>query len=290
MRDGEDGHARAAGGRVEQRTDIERVAFEPGFEAGGGEQVIERNCELEAFFRRVEGFDFEHADASDRRLLDLLDEGGQIQVIALHPGAFDELTDEDVLAGLDGVRDDVHEREQGGGGGLNPLAHGFAVFAHLFRRRAEGAEDADRVAGRGAGGVDGVVGRIAQALDAGAVLSPIGEALLPAFGDFGGELVFSDAFFAGFLFVDPGGEISRVEGGEVEQQVRKIAFRVDDDGGDAIDGGFFEQTDAEAGLAAAGHTDADGVGDQVLGIEKEEAIVFFAEIEYAELFEILHRL
>jgi hypothetical protein len=84
--------------------------------------------------------------------------------------------------------------------------------------------------------------------------------------------------------------LTRGEGGEVEQEIGKIAFGIDDDGGDAIDGGFLKQADAEAGLAAAGHADADGVGDQVLGIEEKEAIVLFAEIEYAELFKILHRL
>jgi hypothetical protein len=32
------------------------------------------------------------------------------------------------------------------------------------------------------------------------------------------------------------------------------------------------------------------VCDEVLGVEEEEAVVLFAEVEYAELFKILHRL
>src|SRR5262249_3195064 len=54
--------------------------------------------------------------------------------------------------------------------------------------------------------------------------------------------------------------------GELEKQVREVAFDVDDDARDAVDGGFFEQGEAEAGLAGAGHADDDAVGQQVAGV------------------------
>ncbi len=52
--------------------------------------------------------------------------------------------------------------------------------------------------------------------------------------------------------------------GERQQQVAEVALGVDDEGRDAVDRGLLEQRDAQAGLAAAGHADADRVRGQVL--------------------------
>jgi hypothetical protein len=45
----------------------------------------------------------------------------------------------------------------------------------------------------------------------------------------------------------------------LQQNVREIAFRVNDQRGDPIDRGFFQQTDAQTGLSASGHSNANRV-------------------------------
>ncbi len=77
-----------------------------------------------------------------------------------------------------------------------------------------------------------------------------------------------------------------------QQQIAQVALRIDRDSGNAVDGGFFEQREAQAGLAAAGHADANRVRRQVARVIQEEIgsvraarrIDFAAEIEGAELF------
>ena len=51
--------------------------------------------------------------------------------------------------------------------------------------------------------------------------------------------------------------------GKGEQEVAEIAFRIDRDDGDAVDRRFFDQVDAETGLAAAGHAGDHGVRDEI---------------------------
>ena len=61
-----------------------------------------------------------------------------------------------------------------------------------------------------------------------------------------------------------GRKSSAAQLGEGQQQVGQVALGVDDDGRHAVDGRLLEQVDAQAGLAAAGHADKHGMGDQVL--------------------------
>ena len=68
------------------------------------------------------------------------------------------------------------------------------------------------------------------------------------------------------------GEILGRELRKREQQIAEIALGIDDDRGDAVDGRFFEQRQAEARLAAAGHADADGVRGQVLRVVEQQFI------------------
>ena len=70
----------------------------------------------------------------------------------------------------------------------------------------------------------------------------------------------------GIVGVDPGTKILGQQVGEGQEQVGHVALGIDDQGGDAIEGRFFQQDDTQAGLAAAGHAQADGVGRQVAGI------------------------
>ncbi len=74
----------------------------------------------------------------------------------------------------------------------------------------------------------------------------------------------------GLGFVDPGAEVFAAEFGEGKEKIAEVALRVDEDGGDAIQGGFLEQGEAEAGLAAARHADTDGMGGEILGVVEDE--------------------
>jgi Flp pilus assembly protein TadD len=75
----------------------------------------------------------------------------------------------------------------------------------------------------------------------------------------------------------PRAEILRGELREGEQQVAEVALGVDGDRRDAVDRGLLEQREAQAGLAAAGHADADRVrGDlrkAVLALRERAALV-----------------
>jgi hypothetical protein len=81
-----------------------------------------------------------------------------------------------------------------------------------------------------------------------------------------------------------------------QQQVAEIALRVDADGRNAVDAGLFEQREAEAGLAAACHPDADCMRREIAGVVQQQVVggcarcrvVFPAEIEHAKLFVVLH--
>lgn len=73
----------------------------------------------------------------------------------------------------------------------------------------------------------------------------------------------------------------------MEEGVGDVAFRVDHEGGDVVEGGFFEQVDAEASLARAGHADDDGVGGEVGGVVEQGFFGFeiFAKKELSVGFE-----
>ncbi len=159
----------------------------------------------------------------------------------------------------------------------------------------ERLEDAHRQARVGAGGVDGEIGRVLQALDAGRVLSPIGQSLLPHLRLLLGELIDGDALLGRLLVAHPRAKVLGAQFGEGEHQVGQVALGVDDDRRDAIDGGFFQQTDAEAGLATPRHAHAHAVSDEVLRVVQEEAagllagqIVLAAQVERAQLLKVFH--
>ena len=65
------------------------------------------------------------------------------------------------------------------------------------------------------------------------------------------------------VFVDPRTEVVRAQVREGQRQVRQIAFRIDDDDGDGVDGSFFDHRN-EARFVAARHADAQRVRDEIL--------------------------
>ncbi len=134
------------------------------------------------------------------------------------------------------------------------------------RGAAQRAEDADRHAGVGAGGVDDEVGAIFQRLDALRALVPRCQAVAPGVGRLVGEGFRRHVLAPGVVGVDPGQEVLGLQVGEGQQQVGDVALGIDDDRRHLVQRGLFQQVDAEAGLAAAGHADADRVGGQVAGV------------------------
>ena len=98
---------------------------------------------------------------------------------------------------------------------------------------------------------------------------PLGEDFLPGRSSFGGGLFGGFAGAAGEVGVDPGLEVCGGEVGEVEEGVGDVAFGVNHQRGDTLQGGFFEQADAQPGFAGAGHADDDGVGGEVGGVVEE---------------------
>ena len=166
-------------------------------------------------------------------------------------------------------------------------------------RSAAGAanefEDRERQAGLRPGRVDGKVGRLLQMTDAIAVLIPLGEALLPGICLRRRPLVWRLVMAARLVLVDPWPELLGRQRGKSQQQIPKIALGIDHQRRHAVDRGFLEQIDAQAGLPAARHADADGVRHQIFRIVKK---VLFpppavladgpAEIEESKLLVCLH--
>ena len=144
--------------------------------------------------------------------------------------------------------------------------------------------------------VDRELRRRPQPADAFAVLIPGGQALAPQLGLGCGMLVGGQVLAPRVVLVDPRPELLGGELRKGEQQVAHVALGIDHQRGDAVDGRLFEQADAEAGLAAAGHADADRVGHQVLRVVEHLPVARLArlqvvrpaQIEGAQLLVALH--
>lgn len=106
---------------------------------------------------------------------------------------------------------------------------------------------------------------------------PLGEAFFPEVGGFGGGLFNGFSGAASEVGVDPGLEVGGGEGGEVKEGVGDVAFGVNHEGGDALEGGFFKQADAQPGFTGASHADDNGVGGEVGGVVEERITRGFGE-------------
>ena len=177
------------------------------------------------------------------------------------------------------------------------LGHRLAVGAGGWRRGIEGTEDRDGHAGPAPRRVDGELGGALQALDPGAVLAPLRQPGSPPFRLGGSKRVGRLTLATGLVFVDPGTKLARGELRESQEQVAEVAFGVDGDHRDAVDGGLLDEGQAEPSLPAAGHPDADSVSNEVARVVEhclvERAagghVVPASKVKEAELLEVLHR-
>jgi hypothetical protein len=95
-------------------------------------------------------------------------------------------------------------------------------------------------------------------------LIPVREALAPRVGLLLRELIRREAPAGGVGGVHPGAEVRLRQRRKGQEDIGQISLGVDGQHRDAVDGRFLDEADAEAGLAAARHADADRVRDQVL--------------------------
>ena len=297
MRDGEYGHPRFAVVGIAKLLCRERLALHPGREAGRRQQVVQTHGEREAVLRRVERVEIHHADTAYRRLLDLPDQAGDVEIAAIAPRMIEDLRQQNVLPALDRVGVDAGEREYAGGGGLDSLAIQVDVVDQCVVGRRKRPQDRDRYAGVGAWRVHGDVGALFQLPDSLAVLTPGLQALLPQRGLRRGELIDCLTLVRRGPRVHPRFEVRRGELRERQFQIRQVAFWVDRNDRDVVECGLLQEPNAETGLAGAGHADDDRVGRQVFGIVEDQVVGLrtvlivnaFAEVERTQFFEIVHR-
>ena len=293
VRDREDRHARLPCGRSEERGNVERVALGPHLEAGRGQQRVEGQRKGETILRRKERIDVDDPDSGHRRLLDGLHQSREVRALAGVPRGLKHGGQQDMLAALHRLGVNARQRKQARHRRLHTLADDLGIVGRGPGERSEHGHWAARGAARR---VDREIGRLAQPRNTGAVLSPVAQPLFPARRLVGCEVRARLPRPLGFLAVDPGLEIRARERREGQEQVGEVTFRVDDDGGYAVDRGFFDESDAEAGLAAARHADDQGVRDQVPRVV-EDRLRFNAwrggagptpKIEHTKLLEVSH--
>ena len=235
---------------IQQAGDIQRLAFDPGLEGRGGQDVVKQHGQLETILLWEKGVDVKNAQLGKGRGLGLHDQLAQVQVFAFAPGVLEDVGEQDVLARAHGVYIlHAHQPQQRGDGAGDLLAQQLAVALPGDGRGFERGQDADGDAGIGAGGVDGKVGSVLEGQDAVRADIPACQAVFPALGGFGGGLLDGLAFAARLVGIDPGLEVLRQQVGEVQQQVGEIALGVNQQSGHAVQGGLFQHTDAQAGLA-----------------------------------------
>jgi hypothetical protein len=80
---------------------------------------------------------------------------------------------------------------------------------------------------------------------------------------------------ASILRIEPFQEILRIQIRELKKQVRQVALWVDKNTGDAVDGCFFEEVDAQPRFAGAGHAHDDAMRGQIGRVVKHGTIEHF---------------
>jgi hypothetical protein len=171
-----------------------------------------------------------------------------------------------VLAAAHRIGIDPGQAEQSGHDRLGAFRAQLGVVGP---RLGEGAEHRHRHSCRAARRVHRELCTVAQPLDTGAILAPRGKPRAPALRFGGGKRRDVLRCPRRVIRVDPEFKLGTGQAGEVEQQVTHIALGVDHQHGHAIQRSFLNQVDGEARLAAARHTHAQAVGDEVGGVVEQ---------------------
>jgi hypothetical protein len=251
---------------------VERFATHPGREPRRGDERVETHGQLEPVLRREESLEVERTQLLESRLLHRLDETREVERQPLAPRALEDVREQDVLAARHFLRIEARQAEKAGHHRRHPVAQRAGIGQKLRGRRGERTQYRERQPGFGARRVDGDVGRGAEPGDALRGLAPFGEAVLPGFGGFRGQLGDGQSLARGIARIHPRLEIAGSERGKGEQEVAEVALRVDADGGNAVDRGFLEQRQAQTGLARSGHAHAHRMRGQVAGIVKDQVL------------------
>jgi hypothetical protein len=195
-----------------------------------------------------------------------------------------------VFAALDRLGVDPSQRQHTGRGRRHAVLQQLGIVDDLRVRRREGFHDRQRPAGGAARRIQRELRRVPQPLDAFAVLAPVSEARRPS-RRFRGRKGFRGLPGSPRLVgVYPRQKICRVQFRKSQQQISEIALRVNGNHRDAIDRAFFDQVNAEAGFAAAGHADDHAMRDEIGGVVKKRGrrIELSAQVKQAELLEVGH--
>ena len=286
VRDRDHRDGRAPGRVVEHRAHVQRNAVEPHVESRRGQHAVEPQRQLLAFLGRVVGFQVEHADAVERGLLNLLHQPRQIRRGRRRRGCEDGRQERQLAVVRAHLRV-AGQREQARRGARDARP---GIFVALAVRRPQRTQQGQRRAGAAARRQHAHGRGVPQLRDACGRLVPVRQALPPRGGLLLGELVGRQALRGGIGRIDPGTEVRGHQRREREEQVGEIALGIDGQHRDAVDRGLLDEPDAQAGLAAAGHADADRVGDQILRVVEDQfvaplrrgEVVLLSEVEQSE--------
>ena len=220
-----------------------------------------------------------------------------VEVAAGAPCRLEHFRQQNVLAAVDGVGVDAHQREQARGGGLHAIAEGVGVVEHSRGRRGERLEHRERQAGAGARRVDRAIDGLFEPADALAVFAPFGEALAPRRRPFARRARRASARRGRRRCRrSTGGSRSGRSSGKVSSRLPRSPLGSMAMAGMPSRAASSKQREAEAGLAAAGHADADGVGGEVGAVVEQRLVgrlprgevVPAAEVERAALVDVGH--
>ena len=153
MGDVDDAGLRAVLRVVEELLAVQRRALQPGAEAGRGEQAVEGKRQFVACFGGEYLVDGQDADLCYRRVLDLADELGEVEVAPGIPVVFEDVGEVE-LCRAGAVAGFFDEGEERGGGAVEVVGVGFAFALDGGVGRAEVGKERERQAVFAAGGVD----------------------------------------------------------------------------------------------------------------------------------------
>ena len=274
--DAQDREARFALRRVEEFCDVERFALAPCGESRRGQEVVERHDQLHALFGRVEIFQRQHADFVEGRVLHCGDQRREVGGLPAFPRILQDRREQAELAAAQRIGIDAEQAEQARRRALHAFGQQLRIIRDTGAWRIERTQDREGDARVAARRVDRDIGLFAQRGDALRGLAPLRETFRPLLRFLRAEFLRGHAGFARILLADPRGEIASSHLRECQEQVSQVAFRVDNERGDAVHGGLLEKRDAQPRLAAAGHADAHTVRGQVARVVEQEVVRRFA--------------